>query len=88
MKRRPRKLVKLFANHVPEKELASRICKEVNEKKTTQLKMGLNRYFYKENTQMANKHMKRYSMILVIREIIKTTINYGFTPTKTNGWLK
>ena len=90
VKRQPSEWEKIIANETNDKGLISKIYKQLiqlNTGKTNnpikKWEKDLSRYFSKEDIQMANKHTKRYSILLIIREMqIKTTMRYHRTPIR------
>ena len=90
VKRRLSEWEKIIANETTDKELISKIYKQLMQfntrKRNNPIKKwekDLNTHFSKEDIQMANKHMKRCSISLIIRKMqIKTTMRYHLTQVR------
>ena len=81
VKRQPSEWEKIIAKETTEKELILKIYKQLIQSDTrkvnNRIRVGRrpNRHFSKEDIQVANKHLKRCSASLIIREKqIKTTM--------------
>ena len=90
VKRQPSDWEKIIANEVTDKILISKIYKQLLQLNSRKINdpikkwaKELNQHFSKEDIKMANRHMKRCSTSLIIREMqIKTTMSHHYTSVR------